>query len=484
MGRPVWLEDRNGGHSVTGKRVTVGQATPLPNALEIGRALRPFRRPWLSGVRERLDIDATVEYFTRTGVLIPRLTPAPEPWLDVVIVLDRGTAMTVWDETVHELTKTLRALAAFRDVNVWHLDHPPGETPVVRDHQGHSLIMDPALARHAQPARRLLLVVTDCAAESWRRDAVWRTLHAWGRTSVVALINPLPQRLWQHSGLDLPRTTASATVPAASGQHLSYRTPRLLRTTVEAEPWQALPVLQFDPTQILDWARTLMRTDPVGCAAVLVPATGRPPRRRLTGSPGRHEDDRTTPEEVRARTIAFLDDQDSRAARLALAVAPLDHFTLPVLNVLRERLVPGASLAEVAEFLTAGLLTATRDEASEPVYRFHHAASEYLTSMLTRDRLWDTHFALSDHLEARFQAPRGFSVVLESTHVADVLQTGLRPIAHAAAATARILGVEATNSLPPEVRQLLENGHSPKEPPRSQNRNKAAAPPQSTSRSP
>ncbi|MGW4047452.1 SAV_2336 N-terminal domain-related protein [Streptomyces sp. NPDC004721] len=453
----VWLEDQTGSHTITGKRTSVGRSPALPDALDIGRALRPLRRPWLSGVHQRLDVDATVEHYTRTGTLVPRLTPAPEPWLEVIVVLDRGTAMAVWDETVRALTKTLRALAAFRDVRVWHLEHPPGEDPVLHDHHGGVLPLNGDATHRTQPARRLLLVVTDCAAPAWRQDTLWKTLHTWGRTAPVALINPLPKRLWQRSGLDLPHTTAAATIPASPGRLLSYRRPRLLRETQDTKPWQALPVLQFDPAQILAWARTLMRTDPSGCEAVLVPSTGRPPMRRRLPGPTGQPAPAPTGEQVRARAEAFADDRESPAVRLAIAACPLGSFTLPVLDVLRDRLVPEAALADTAEFLTAGLLTATRAETADTIYRFHPEAVDHLTSLLTRDQLWDTHFALSDHLATRLQSPHGIPVILRSAHADETLPAGIRPIAYAAATTARMLGVEAGDHLP-EARPFLTPG--------------------------
>ncbi|MHC5903216.1 caspase, EACC1-associated type [Streptomyces sp. S6] len=440
----VWLADETSTHHIPGKQVSLGRATALPDVLAIGRALRPLRRPWLSGVHQRLDIDATVEHYARTRILAPRFAPAPEPWLEVILVLDRGTAMAVWDETVRALTRTLRALAAFRNVRVWHLDHPPGGTPVLCDHHGRALPMDPDDGHYRQPARRLLLVITDCAAPVWRQDALWQTLHAWGRTAPVALINPLPKRLWQRSGLDFPYTTATATTPASPGRLLSYRRPRLLRETPETKPWQALPVLQFDPAQIHAWARTLMRTDPSGCEAVLTPATGRPPLRRHRPDPVPPPDAVLSQHQALAFAEAFTDDRQSPAVRLALAATPLDSFTLPVLDVLRDRLVPDATLADTSEFLTAGLLTATRTESADTIYHFHPAAAAHLNSLLTRDQLWNTHFALSDHLATRIQAPHGIRVTLHSPDAAETVPTGLRPIAHATAATARLLGVQAT----------------------------------------
>ncbi|MEU2981876.1 DEAD/DEAH box helicase [Streptomyces hirsutus] len=442
----VWLKDDSSSHSIPGRPLSFGRVPALPNALDIGRALRPLRRFRPSRVHRRLDLGATVDHYTRTGVLVPQLTPAAEPWLEVVVVVDRGTSMAVWDETSLALTKMLRTLSAFRSIHVWHLEHPPQAPSVLHNHHGRLLPMDPSDSRHIQPAHRLLLVLSDCAAPAWRRSDLWQTLHTWGRTAPVALINPLPKRLWQRSGLDLPRTTATASVPASPGQLLAYRRPRLFRDDAPGtQPWQALPVLQLDAHQILAWARAMMRTDPSGCEAVLVPASGRVPSRsrspRLSaassGAPA-------TDTHIAAAVEAFTDGLRSPAVRLAIAASSLDVFTLPVLDVIRERIVPEGALADTAEFLTAGLLTATRHENADIVYRFHPAAANHLRGLLTRDQAWDTHFALTDHLAAHPQAPHGIVAALHSPTSQEMLPTGLRPVAQAAAATARLLGIEPT----------------------------------------
>ncbi|WP_369032782.1 SAV_2336 N-terminal domain-related protein [Streptomyces adonidis] len=442
----VWLKDDSSSSSIPGSPVSIGRAPALPNALDIGRALRPLRRFRPSRVHQRLDLDATVEHYARTGVLVPQIAPAAEPWLEAVLVVDRGTSMAVWDETSLALTQMLRTLSAFRSIRVWHLEHPPQTEPVLRNHRGRLLPMDPFDPRHSQPAHRLMLVISDCAAPAWRRSNLWQTLHTWGRTAPVALINPLPKRLWQRSGLDLPRTTATASVPASPGRLLAYRRPRLLRDDAPGtQPWQALPVLQMDAQHILTWARTVMRTDPSGCEAVLVPASGRVPPRNPSRRPSAAEPDvPATDAHVTAAAQAFTDNLHSPAVRLAIAASSLDVFTLPVLDVLRERIVPDAALADTAEFLTAGLLTATRHKNTDIVYRFHPAAAKHLRGLLSRDQAWDAHFALTDHLKAHPQAPHGIVAALHSPTSQEMLPTGLRPVAQAAAATARLLGVEPT----------------------------------------
>ncbi|MFD3807521.1 SAV_2336 N-terminal domain-related protein [Streptomyces sp. NPDC058619] len=444
----VWLKDESSSHSIPGSPLSIGRAPALPNALDIGRALRPLRRFRPSRVHQRLDLDATVDHYTRTGLLVPQLAPAAEPWLEAVVAVDRGTSMAVWDETSLALTRMLWALSAFRRVHVWHLEHPPQGEPVLRDHHGRLLPMDPSDPRHTQPADRLLLVVSDCATPAWRRSELWQTLHKWGRTAPVALINPLPKRLWQRTGLDLPRTVATASVPASPGGLLAYRRPRLFREDApRTQPWQALPVLQMDAHQVLAWAHALMRTDPSGCEAVLVPASGRvPSRTRSPRASSAPPDVPATGPHITAAARAFTDNRQSPAVRLAIAASSLDAFTLAVLDVLRERIVPDASLADTAEFLTAGLLAATRHEGADMVYRFLPDAATHLRGLLSRDQAWDAHFALTDHLRAHPQAPHGIGAAVHSPTSQEMLPTGLRPVAQAAAATARLLGVELTES--------------------------------------
>ncbi|KPH99459.1 WD-40 repeat-containing protein [Actinobacteria bacterium OK006] len=456
-GADVWLEQPGSTHSVPGVRHSAGRVDALPDAQGIGRALRPLRYRRPSATRRHLDVDATVDHFTQTGLLVPQLAATPESWLEAVVVLDGGTAMTVWDAPVRRLVSVLRELGAFRDVRLWHLEHPPGRPPRLLDHRGR--VLDPALGNRLlrQPANRLLLVISDCAAPAWREPALWQALHAWGSTAPMALINPLPTRLWRHSGLDLPRTTVVAPAPAATGLRLGWRRPRLLQVTPETRPWVSLPVLPLEAERVEAWTRALMRMDPEGCEAVLVPATGRVPRRRA------HTRTAPRPEpQVADRAEAFLRDASPSAIRLAVAVAPLDAFTLPVLDVLRERVVPEAGLTDTAEFLTAGMLTVNRNGGgSDPLYRFRPQAADVLLKRLSREQLWETHIAFSEHLEAKLHSPHGIRTVVSDPRKADEVPVGLRPIARAVGATARLLGVEEelSEQRPGAVVELTLTGH-------------------------
>ncbi|WP_258312111.1 TIR-like protein FxsC [Streptomyces araujoniae] len=449
-------QSAGGGHKVSaygsadgdtqpGVRLTLGQAAALPQALAIGRALRPLRRRWQHGHRTELHIDATVEDYARTGLLVPHLVPMPERWLDVTVVLDRSSSMSVWDPALDGLNRILRSLGALRTLNTWHLTWS-GADPVLRDQRGALVPLGQAGCREGQPGRRLMLVLSDCAAPGWRGGALWKHLHVWSRTTSLALFNPLPPRLWHRTALDLPLTITTAPEPVAPSGSWGYqpKQPRRWRRESSIHSWNAVPVIGTEPEDLRRWAQALMRSDPEGCTAVLIPDTGRPPQR----APRRPSAARavTPAPKPAARAEAFLQTARTPATQLAIHAAALDTFTLPILHALREQAVPEARLDDLAELLTADLCTVRRYPEADDLYTFRPEALAHLRQKLTRQTAWRTHQALTRHIASRPWTPDGLAAVLHTATGAR-LPTALVPFADAADSVLRQLGVTVPTTL-------------------------------------
>ncbi|EGE44704.1 tetratricopeptide repeat protein [Streptomyces sp. SID4928] len=469
-----------GGTTQPGVRLTLGQAAALPQALAIGRALRPLRRRWQHGHRTDLHIDATVEDYARTGLLVPHLVPMPERWLDVTVVLDRSSSMDVWDPAVDGLNKILRSLGALRTLNTWHLTWS-GTDPVLRDQRGALVPVGEAGRREGQPGRRLVLVVSDCAAPGWRGATLWKHLHGWSRTTSLALFNPLPPRLWHRTGLDLPLTVTTAPEPVAPSGSWEYAPgpPRRWRRDSGIHSWHAVPVLGTDPEELRRWARALMRSDPEGCTAVLIPDTGRPPRRAPRRTPAARA---VAPApDPGARAEAFLRTARTPATRLAVHAAALDTFTLPILHALREQAVPEARLDDLAELLTADLCTVRRNPEADDFYTFRPEALAHLRQSLTRQTAWRTHQALTRHIASRPWTPDGLTAVLHTATGAP-LPTALVPFAEAADSVLRQLGVVVPTASEPSTASepTASEPTASAEPPSSAPSPSSAAPPSSS----
>ncbi|MFE6814822.1 SAV_2336 N-terminal domain-related protein [Streptomyces sp. NPDC057677] len=395
--------------TVRGVPISLGRADPLPDALAVGRAIQPFRRPWPRGGRDRLDVDATVEHYARGGPLVPLFRPAPEPWFEMVVLVDSSLSMSVWEETSRALTRLLTTLGGFRTVHTWRLAWEEGG-PVVRDHHGHEVPGGRVPHHGGGPrGRRMVLMVSDCAARGWHAPEPWLLLREWGERIPVALLDPLPPRLWRRSALNLPAVRVTAGRAGARNSALRHTLPPRLRPPVTGAdptgPWTALPVVSCTPRSLGAWASTLMRADPRGCDAVLIPATGRHSPPRDGTAPTRRPDPARLAE-------AFTRTAPTPAVRLAVLCSSLPELPLPLLHVLRDQAVPEARYADLAELLTSGLFAVRRDTGGDPVLALHSEAREHLRTHLTTHDTWLTKAALSRHAAAHPHAPQGITAVL------------------------------------------------------------------------
>ncbi|MEU3449140.1 NaeI family type II restriction endonuclease [Streptomyces thermolilacinus] len=455
--RPLHERLSGAGTRVRGHAVAAPRATGLPRALEVTRALRPWKRPWPEGRRGALDIDATVDGYARSGELIPVFSAAPERWFDLTLVVDRSPNMRVWEETLDDFTGVLDRLGAFRTLRVRDLLFDEAGSP-----QG------PGQLRQAD-GRRLVVVVSDCVADAWRGPAVWRLLREWAAGTPTALLNPLPTKLWRRGGLNLPTVRFAPAAPGAHRSRLPHEAPPLLDLAApdgtardgaagggpgrggEARDgaagegvWLPIPVLSLSPHSLDRWSRAAMRGAPEGCTAVLVPPGGRLPGpsrpRALPSSPG-----------TAAR--AFLRTASPHAVRLAVLCAPFDRLSLRLLHVIRRELLPDASTADVAEAVTSGLFefgrSADGDDGSLEL-----VLSEDVRAVL-RERLpaheaWRVHQALDRHVSSRGDGRPALRSVAHDASGPRELPAGQEAFARASRQTLELLGLSVPGEEPRE----------------------------------
>ncbi|GGM94159.1 hypothetical protein GCM10011578_013020 [Streptomyces fuscichromogenes] len=421
---------------IPGDAVAVPPAAALPLALETGRAVRPWKRRWPHGRRSALDIDATVDGYARSGELLPVFGPAPERWFDLTVVVDRSPAMRVWQETVTDFAAVLDRLGAFRTLQICDLLLTDGG-PELRDRQAES--MGHGRLRSAD-GRRLVIVVSDCAAAGWRDAAVWRLLREWASSTPVALLNPLPVKLWRRTGLDLPAVRVFSATPGAVNARLSFDLPPLLPEG-EAAPdggWQPVPVLSLSPHALDRWSRTVMRRAPEGCGAVLVPSWGRPASAVGRGARPVTADD-------------FVRTASAPAVRLAVLCSTFSRLSIRLLHLVRQELVPEASTADIAEVLVSGLFAlGTGDDGttelslSEPVRR-------QLQQHLAQHEMWRINEALNRHVAALESRSRQIPSMAHDRTATAGIQAEIQAFAQASRQTLELLGLVTREE--PETRE-------------------------------
>ncbi|MFG2873029.1 SAV_2336 N-terminal domain-related protein [Streptomyces sp. NPDC048338] len=371
----------------------------LAHPLALQRSLRPLGRGVPSGTRLELDETATAHRIAALGagrrLWLPVLRPQQERWLHLRIVFDAGPTMTMWRPLVRDLHTALAQTGAFRTLDLLRLG-TDGRLP----------------QRHRERGRTALLVVSDCMGPQWRAGAAgrrWRSLLAGlGRELPVAVVQPLPERLWRHSAAPaLPGLFASPGpgVPNAALDFAPYR-------GGPAPSGVPVPVLEPTGAWLGNWAALVSAsggTEVPGAAAYI----------RAGESPDAWQQeegfapDEADPRELVLRFRALASPQAFRlAAHLAVGSAHL-----PVMRLVQAAVEVHPEPGHLAEVVLSGMLRA-QPEVGPGAYEFRPGVREVLLGTLPRTALVGTAALLarmSAEIESRAGAlPGEFRALVES----------------------------------------------------------------------
>ncbi|MDG4802377.1 tetratricopeptide repeat protein [Micromonospora sp. WMMD980] len=348
---------------------------PAPPALDfraLVRSLRPLRRRVPDPRTLIVDEEATARRVVEQDLWVPVLRPVPQPWFDLTLAVDSGASMALWAPQISELERVLTRLRAFRRIERVRLPatgvEPPGAVwPGVAGRSTRELL-DPR-------GRRLILVVSDCAGPGWHDGSLFRTLQTWARHETVAILQPLPQRMWRRSGLVPVRGRLSAAAGVSTNSRLRF-TPRQWRPDLlRVVP---VPVLQLQPDWMAGWARlTGTGTGTIDAVITLPPRPAPPPAERAGAA---------RPDDAVRRLSRFRATASPEALRLATQLADLP-ITLPIMRLVQRASALPPHPAYLAEVLLGGLLVADPDRTGELRFDFQPGVRPLLRDLLLRTDL-------------------------------------------------------------------------------------------------
>ncbi|CAL9452920.1 hypothetical protein SUDANB145_02475 [Streptomyces sp. enrichment culture] len=379
--------------------VGVPAAPVLPSPLALQRALRPlqgYRSP-APPRRTELDEVATAEQSAQAGGLIlPVHRSVTRRDARLHLVLDASSSMRVWDRLFSELEQILGQLGAFSDIEVSHLHQgPDGGAAVSRSPDPHTAPLHSADRLSDPTGRRIVLFVSDCAGPLWHSGHAHRLLHHLSRQGPVAVLQPLPQRMWNRTRLPVTFGELSRGDTLSGAAALRVRVPGG-RPAAARRGALPVPVLPPEPVALGAWARLLSGagTGPVPGAVGWVRAA-QPP------APAPRADRQRSPYQ---RVSRFTSVASPAAGRLAvyLAAAPL---CLPVMHLVQRTMLPGSGPSELAEVLVSGLVTRAGPEyGTDGVqwYEIEPDVREALLSRLGRDEAMLVLKHCSEYIEQRF----------------------------------------------------------------------------------
>ncbi|KUO04260.1 tetratricopeptide repeat protein [Streptomyces caeruleatus] len=375
---------------MTPVRVPAAPALPEPLALQRGlRPLQRYRAP-VRPVPRTLDEHATAERAAESGLVLPVLRTDRRREARLLLLMDVSTSTVVWQQALDELRQVCARAGAFREVQVRYLHEAPGGRP------GCAAGPEPGAALHAPEqlsdptGRRVTLLLSDCAGPMWRSGQVQRLLHRWAGTAPVAVVQPLPQRMWLRTHLPARRGVLHRREgPAGS---------LLFRPDKEPVACGALPVpvLALRRESVEGWARLVSGATGQSLSAAAGWVRADHP---ASAAPVRAAQERSGADRVRT----FWRPASSEARRLAVYLSAVPLY-LPVMQLVQHAMLAGSGPDVLSEVLLSGLLR-RREDADDPRavrYDFLPGVASELRSRLSVDEVELLFKHCSEYVERKF----------------------------------------------------------------------------------
>ena len=336
---PVWLDD----------------PPLLGDPLTALRALKSLLAGMESLTRFRLDEEETVEAFARSritpahgGLLLPVLQPMIEPRFDLLLVVDGGLSMLLWERLINDLQRMFRSCGGFRSLRV---------VPLLAE-KSQQLMVDRLFISNPEQ-RQLVLVISDCHGEHWWKPELWAWLERCSGMAPTAILQVMPRWMWQRQrsalGLGEPVSLRNSKPVATTDRYLQRpihpRQPpggrsRAKTFSYSYEPKSAnsqqLAVLTCDPQDLALWSRVVMGDSRFTISGVSLPEAFIPPARAAANE---------------APLQVFTDFATPQAKELLRLLAAAPVLTLPVMRMVKTALmVSDKTPMAMAEVLVSGVL--------------------------------------------------------------------------------------------------------------------------------
>ena len=331
-----------------GLPIRVPDAPSLREPIHLAQSLYPLMRRVPTGGRTILDEVATVERIAKEKVCLPVLRSEPEPWLDLALVIDESQSMLIWRHTIRQLQRLLKHYGIFRELRVWGIKpNEKGEELQIFSRWGSNQrladpreIIDPT-------GRRLILVVSDCVSNLWRKGMIFPVLHNWTQKQPLAVIQMLPEWMWRRSALGLGTAVGfSSSIAGAANRDL------LVNKKFLSEKRTKIPVLTLELEKAARWSQML-----VGKADAAVPGYILPPQLNIQEHPLlQRQQQAIATLDAPQRVDRFRKTTSPLGRKLAGLLAAAPVISLPIVRLIQESLLPESRQVQVAEVFLGGLL--------------------------------------------------------------------------------------------------------------------------------
>ena len=261
--------------------------------------------------------------------------------------------------TIQELKEIFKKYGIFRDIRIWGLQpDETGNSLQVFSRMGSSKRLTAPKEIVDPTGRRLILIVSDCVSNIWRKGMMFPVLKMWTEKQPLTILQMLPEWMWRRTALDLGTAVGfKSSMMGVANQQLSLHKPLRRSRSIgfKVEDRSKIPVITLDWDKAAQWSQML-----IGKADALVPGYLLPPELEI------EEDISSSLLEKEAGTVSDLDAAEI-VKRFRMTTSPLGRelagllaaspvINLPVVRLIQESLLPKSNQVQVAEVFLGGLL--------------------------------------------------------------------------------------------------------------------------------
>jgi len=340
----------------------VPDAPSLREPLNLARAMRSLMRRVPSTTSTAvLDEAATTQRIAEEGIWIPVLKPTVEPWLEVALVVDESESMLIWRHTVVEFQRLLEHYGGFRDVRTWGLFID--NTGKVKIRSGIGLVARNQCPRSPKEliepnGRRLILIASDCIAKIWQNETVLDALKIWAESGQVAIVQMLPQYMWEKTALGLATEVLFRTLEAGVPNQRLLVKQLSAWDDIDLNAGIKVPVVTLEPEKLSKWAQMVTGRSDIWTLGYVF--EGEPVDESFCDSV-----DSTTELFAEKRLQRFRVTASPMARKLAVLLAAAPVICLPVVRIIQAQMLPESRQVHVAEVFLGGLLTPLSEICAE-----------------------------------------------------------------------------------------------------------------------
>ena len=331
------------------------------NTLELGRLLKPLKQKINSRIAQELNIKETVKRSAELSTptqprYFPVLTPKKERWLDVALLIEDSKSMILWQSLLKEVQDFLEHLGAFRDIKPYRMNWDDlTKTLQISSFYSFSQYLSPQTL-NAPGSRRLILIVSDCISPTWISEQFIDILQQWSSQSLLTVLNPFPERIWERTNLDYA-------IKIRLGNKKKGLTPQSWQA-IPLESWQVkgfdkqallklvkLPIVSLESESIKAWVNVIMGKGISWCSGVWL------------GSNFMYsyeEEEEEEDDEKSLTTLQQINNFYATSSQLAweliqwLSAIPVSFSTI---RLVQRTLLPESTQVHVAEVVMGGLLS-------------------------------------------------------------------------------------------------------------------------------